>query len=556
MNFGDGSNRAFFLLVFFVGVALIFLFRLIYLQVVMADEYSANAQEARTANIDTSPRRGTIYDRNGVVLATSVDATTIYVNPYEVSDAKHEAAQLATVLGGEVADYEEKLTQEDISFVYIKRKADVEQADAIKELDLDGIYFISDTKRVYPNNQTAGQIIGFVDVDGNGVSGLELYYDDILKGSPGVLVVERGAYGIPIPGGVHQETKAVDGQDVMISIDVGMQEHLEQSLVAGVDDIGGGGGNAVMMDASTGEIYAAASLPLFNPSDISVVEDGATQLRGVTDLFEPGSIFKTISAGAILEDNVLTPDSEIFCPAVLYVDGYPVSDSHERADQTMNFTQILSHSSNVGISLATEMLGFERFYEKILKYNLNEATGVDYPGEAGGYLADVKDWSKVQAYNVSFGQGISTTPFQITRYYGALVNEGVECTPHFLIKKINSEEQVEWPTEDVIESKDSIPTLVNMMNKVTEEGTAPEAAIEGYTVAGKTGTAEIYDPVNGGYRSGVYNISFVGFLSNSSSQLVCFVGATEVPGERKMTPVFKDIMSFAIERYKITPNEG
>lgn len=553
--YGDGSNRAFLLLVFFVVVALIFFGRLVFLQVVKADEYSAAAQEARTSNIKSDPRRGTIYDRNGVVLATSVDATTIYVNPYEVTDAEMEAAQLAEVLGGEIADYKEKLTQKDISFVYVKRKASVEEGDRLKELKLDGIYFLSDTKRVYPNDQIAGQIIGFVDPDSNGVSGLELYYDEILKGSPGTLVVERGAYGIPIPGGVHEEVKAVDGQDIMISIDISMQEHLEQCLAAGVSDIGGESGNAVLMDAGTGEIYAIASLPFFNPSDTSVVEDGATQLKSITDAFEPGSIFKTVSAGAILEAEVLTPESEIYCPSVLYVDEYAVSDSHERGDQTMSFTDILSHSSNVGISLATEMLGFDRFYQKILEYNLNEATGVDYPGEASGYLTEQTQWSKVQAYNVSFGQGVSTTPLQIARYYGALVNEGYETTPHFLIKKINSDEQVEWSTEKVIENTDSLSSLTGMLNKVTEEGTAPEAAIEGYTVAGKTGTAEIYDP-NGGYKAGIYNISFVGFLSNSSSQLVCFVGATEVPGERKMTPVFKDIMSYAIERYKITPNEG
>ena len=556
MNFGDGSNRAFFLLAFFIIVALIFFLRLVYLQVIMADEYSAHARDARTANIKAPARRGTIYDRNGVVLATSVDSTSIYVNPYEVKDAKREAAQLAGVLGGEIADYEGLLTEKDISFVYIKRKADVELAEKVKELKLDGIYFITEPKRIYPNGQSAGQIIGFVDPDENGVTGLELYYDDILKGSDGVLVVERGAHGIPIPGGVHGETKAVDGQDIMVSIDIVMQEQLEESLLNGVTDIGGAGGNSVLMDAGTGEIYATASLPFFNPSDLSVVEDGATQLRGITDSFEPGSIFKTVSANAILEDNVLTPESEIFCPSVLYVDGYPVSDSHDRGDQTMNFTQILSHSSNVGISLATEMLGFDRFYQKILNYNLNKLTGVDYPGEVSGYLLEQDQWSTVQSYNVSFGQGISNTPLQIARYYGAIVNEGIECVPHFLVKKINSEDQVQWPSEQVIENKESIPTLTAMLNKVTEEGTAPEAAIEGFTVAGKTGTAEVYDPVNGGYQEGVYNISFVGFLSNSSSQLVCFVGATEVPGERKMTSVFKDIMSYAIERYKITPNEG
>ncbi|MEG0026833.1 MAG: penicillin-binding transpeptidase domain-containing protein, partial [Raoultibacter sp.] len=184
--------------------------------------------------------------------------------------------------------------------------------------------------------------------------------------------------------------------------------------------------------------------------------------------------------------------------------------------------------------------------------NLNEETGVDYPGEAAGYLLNQKNWSTIQAYNISFGQGVSVTPLQMTRFYGALTNKGVECTPHFLIAKPQSKEEITYPTEDVIENKAAIPTLTSMLETVVSDGTGKPARIEGYSPAGKTGTAEYADE-SGGYVKGSYNISFIGYLPHTNSQLVCFVGATEVPGDRSTAAVFKDIMTFAIDRYKITP---
>ena len=550
----DGSSRAFWPIVIFAAVALLFLGRLVYLQVFMAGTYSAMAQEARTADIETSPRRGTIYDRNGTVLATSVDATTIYANPHEVENPKDAAGQLAEVLGGEAADYEVILRTEDVSFVYVTRKADVEAAAAVKKRAIPGIYFIADTRREYPCGQIGGQIIGSVDPDGNGTSGLELYYDDILCGEAGRLVVERGVNGIPIPGGVQEETPARDGEDIMVSIDVELQEYLEARLAVGVSDLGASGGNSVVMDAGTGEIYACASLPYFNPADRSKVEPGATQLKSVTDAFEPGSIFKTVSAMALLETNTMAPDDVIFCPASIDADEYTVSDAHDRDDMDMSLRDIIDQSSNVGISLSTEKMGFQQLYDHIIAYNLNEPTGVDYPGEAGGYLAPFSSWSKIQAYNVSFGQGVSVTPLQMTRFYGALVNEGVECTPHFLIAKPQTGEVPTYGTEDVIANKEAIPTMVDMLRTVVTDGTGKLAAIDGFNVAGKTSTAEIFDP-EGGYRKGVYNLCFTGFLAGSSSQLVCFVGANEVGTDgATVAPVFKDIMATAIDRFKISPN--
>ena len=549
----DGSSRAAWVIVIFVAVALVFVGRLVFLQVVKSEEYSAQAQEARTANIETSPRRGTIYDRNGYVLATSVDATTIYANPYEVTDPDGAANQLAALLGGEPADYREKLTMKDISFVYIKRKAEVEVAEQVKELKLAGIYFIADTKREYPYGQIGGQVVGAVNIDGEGLTGLELQYDDILCGTGGKLVVERGRDGTPIPGGVKEETAAVDGQDIIISLDISLQEKVEESLVKGVEDVNSESGNAIVMDAATGEIYAAASLPFFDPNDLSSIVDGSeTQAKSITQIFEPGSIFKTVSTMAILENNTMNPDDEMFCPAAIEADGYWVSDAHERGDETMTLRQILDNSSNVGISLSIERLGFSPFYDKIVEYNLNEKTGIDYPGEGLGYLQPRDQWAKITGYNVSFGQGVSVTPLQMVRFYGALINDGVEVTPHFLVEKPLSDEKPVYDSETVVENKEAIPTITGMLETVVTSGTGTGAQIEGYRVAGKTSTAEIAE--EGVYKKGVYNLCFTGFLPDSSSQLVCFVGANEVQGGGTVSAMFRDIMAFAIDRYKIMPN--
>ncbi len=545
------SNRASLVVVLFALLALAFLGRLVYLQVIVADEYSARAEETRTVSFETTPRRGTIYDRNGTVLATSVDATTIYANPAEVEDPAAEAAQLAALLGGEAADYEKKLSQESTTFVYVKRQADVDVAAQVKELGLAGVYFIADTRREYPCGQIGGQVIGFCNVDGEGITGLELQYDDILSGTPGTYSAERGQNGIPIPGGVHEETPAVDGQDIMISLDIELQEYVEGRLAQGAADLSATGGTVVVMDGGTGEIYAAATLPYLNPGDMSTAEAGADQLKAVTQAYEPGSVFKTVSTLTLLETGSMKPDDTLFCPAVIEADGYKVSDAHERDDATFTLREILDQSSNVGISLAVENMGFDKLYEHIKTYNLNEPTGVDYPGEASGTLQPFENWAKITGYNVSFGQGIAVTPLQITRFYGALVNDGVQVTPHFLINKPTTGETPTYATEDVIANKEAIPTMVDMLKTVVTDGTGKAAQIEGFSVAGKTSTAEVAE--GGTYKDDVYNLCFTGFLADSSSQLVCFVGVNEVPGAGNVANVFKDIMTCAIDRFKIVP---
>ncbi len=545
------SGRASWLIAFLCLVALAIVIRLIYLQVIVAEDYSSQAAASRTLSLDLSARRGTIYDRNGKVLASDVQAKTIYCNPKEISDVSSTAKKLAEVIGGDASLYEGSLSTEDTTFAYVKRKVDLDVAESLEQLGLDGIYFLDDMKRVYPYGKVAGQILGLVDVDGNGQTGLELYYDDILKGTSGKLVLQQGAYGMPIPGGTEIDEPAQDGTDIILSIDIDMQQYLEQRLEQGVSDIGGDDGSAVLYDADSGEVIAIASTPLLDPSDRSNIEDGATSIKAITSQFEPGSIFKTVSFCAMLEAGAITASTTVDCPTSISADEYEVSDAHERSATLMTASEVLAQSSNVGTSLLVEQhLGFSALYEKIRSYGLNDATGIDYPGEAEGYLTHVDTWSKIQSYNVTFGQGISLSPLMITRFYGAIANNGIAYTPHFLISKPNTGEEIEWGSAQIIENTDAIVPLTEMLEGVVNEGTGKTAAVDGYVTAGKTGTAEYADD-SGSYVENSYNLDFVGFLPGASTNLVCFVGVNHVPYERNTCEVFKDIMTEACSRYKI-----
>ena len=535
----------------FLALAVVFFIRLVYVQVIEASSYSAMAEESRTVQFSVSPKRGTIYDRNGQILAVSVDCTTIYCNPSEVTDARHEASMISTVLEEDASYYEGLLSREPSTFVYLERQADLEKAQRLKEMKLDGIYFIADSRREYPNGGVGGQVIGVCDVDGNGITGLELQYNEILAGTPGKYSAERGEKGAPIPGGVHEDTPAVDGEDIMISLDIRMQTKMEEALEAGILSYEGEDGSAVMIDGDTGEIYAICSYPYLDPTDRENSMIGSDNLKAITQAFEPGSIFKSLSALTVLNERAVEPDDIIFCPAELEADQYVITDAHERPDADMTFATILNQSSNVGISLATQEAGFDKLNAMIQRLKITEKTGVDYPGEAQSVMPDFNEWAYVTGCNISFGQGLTATPLDMARFYGMVAAEGLLCQPHFLMAKPRTGETMEYASEQVLDDPEAFSKLKSMLQGVVLDGTGTDAEIDGYDVAGKTSTAEIAE--DGGYAAGRYNLCFAGFIDNSNSNLALFVSANDIRYEGKMASVFRDIMLEAIDLYNIVP---
>lgn len=545
------SGRLGWLLLIVAAVALVLVGRLVWLQFIDAQNI-LDRGTSREVTVDVQPRRGTIYDRNGTILATTVDAYNVFCHPHMVSSDKVDelAGALASAFGGTADDYKGKITL-DSNFSYLYKGADEEGMNKIKDLKIEGVDFEKTTKRIYPCGSTASQVIGLLNSDGEALTGLELQYDSILGGTPGQKTTEYSKEGVPVPGSEHVTSEVVDGQDIVVSIDVDMQQKLEESLALRVDAVGGKGGSATLMDSATGEIYASSSSPTFDITDTSNIKEGATNLSGISSAYEPGSIMKPVTMLAALENGTVNLNSTYHCPSKLKVDDYTISDSHPRADEDMDVSTIIAKSSNVGMSLIARDLTFSKLYEAIQRYGLCNTTGVDYPGEAQGNISSSDSWSTVQGYNIAFGQGLTTTPIEMVRFYAALANNGVATTPHFLIDVPIEEANRTYDTSQITDNQQAIDDLETMMQATVDSGTGTDAQIKGYRVVGKTGTAEIAS-TSGGYQKGVYNISFVGYLPDSSTNFVCFVGATDVPGERKTVSAFRDIMAYAIDRYNIT----
>ena len=546
------SNRLLFVMGALCVFAIILVARLVWLQIFDAQNNLDRGIGAREVTLETQPRRGTIYDRNGTILATTVDAYNIFCHPHVVSSDKVDQLTQALVnaFGGKAEDYKNKILS-DTNFVYLFKGADEESLNKIKDLQIEGVDYEKTSKRVYPCGSTASQIIGILNTDGEAITGLELYYNDILGGAKGEKTIQYSKEGVPVPGSEQVTAEVVNGKDIVLSIDVDVQQKLEEALAVRVEEVQGSGGSAMVVDSATGEIYACSSSPTFDITDLSKIEEGATNLSSISSAYEPGSTMKAATMLAALEEGKVSPDSSYYCPAALKVDEYTITDSHERGDETMSATTIIAESSNVGVSLIAKDLGFEKLYEYIQRYQLTELTGVDYPGEAQGMVAARDQWSEVQGYNISFGQGLTTTPIGMVRFYCALANNGTATQPHFLLDVPTETEDRTYATNQITDNQDAITNLESMMEATVERGTGTDAQIDGYRVVGKTGTAEIASE-KGGYKSGVYNISFVGYLPDSSTNLVCFVGAYDVPGERQTVSAFRDIMAFAIDRYNIT----
>ena len=548
---GNADLRTKIVLALFIVLALIGVLRLGYIQIFEGENWRNQAKESRTISYIPTPERGTIYDRDGDVLAISVDASTIYVHPHEVKDVYKASNELAQILGGDSSYYAGIVGDTTTPFNYIVRQIDVEVGETIKEKNIPGVYVSEDTARYYPFGEVGAQVIGIVNQDGIGQTGLELYYDDVLTGTEGKVETEQGVGGIPMPQADSDSLAAVDGRDIALTIDIDLQAHVEQAIAKGQEQFQSKTSSSMVIDSKTGEIYAAACTPGFNANDRSTIETGSeTTLSPITSLLEPGSVFKTVSAVSVLESKTMKPEDTIDCPSVIYADEYEVADAWERDDQTFTFEEVLAYSSNVGISLSVEDMGddFRAFYDSIGDSKFCQLTDVDYPGENSGSLLEYNLLSNIAKYNMTFGQGLSVTPLQLTSYYGALNNDGLWSQPHFLLDIPTDNSRPEFSQEQIIDDKQALEDVNSMLKSVVEYGTGVNAAVEGHTVAGKTSTAQFAE--NGVYVDGAYNINFVGFLPNSSTDLVCYTGLENVYGGIS-TGIFSDIMSYVVEEYGI-----
>lgn len=531
--------------------------QLVRIQVVHGPEYAAAAAEQRTRDIVLNPERGFIYDREGEVLAESMDARTIYAVPASVADKPGAANAIATAIGGDPAVYLEKLSR-DTNFVYIARKVDVTQAESLRSLGIKGLGFLEDSRRVYPSNELACQVLGFVGVDDEGLSGLELYYNDTLAGTPGRLIGERDTQGRPIPGGVAYEEEAVDGQDIVLTIDKDIQYQAQLAISEAVQEWQAVGGSIVVMDPQSGEIYAMASVPQFNPNSFGAFDASSYRNRPIVDTYEPGSTIKSLTASAVIERGLYGSDSMFELPPTIEVGGRTIHESHDRPTVNWSLTQIVTNSSNVGSVVLGMALGQQGLYDSFASFGLTEKTGVDFPGEVTGWLPTPDKWSASSIGTIPFGQGVSVTSLQLARALAAIANGGELVTPHFLRDMPDSPStEPAWPRERAI-SPETAATMRLVLADVVNEGTGSGAAVAGYQVAGKTGTAQ-KARTDGmpGYAAGKYVASFSGFLPAEDPRVLIVVTLDEpsraIYGGTVAAPTFARVARFCVEHLKIPP---
>ncbi len=553
-SFDDSMAKLYvFMLILLLTVAA----RLVWFQVIKGHEYSAAAQNHRTFDIALHAHRGTIYDRNGNALAISIDAKTVCCDPSQVNDPSAVTTLLVKHLGGERGDYLGMLCTDD-SFCYIARAIDVEKAEALeKELDdneLTGVYFVDDTRRDYPYGDVAGQLLGIVGIDGDGLTGLEYYYDDILKGEDGTMVVETGLDGIPIAGAKNSVQEAKDGSDIVTSIDIDTQMVAESKIAEATKEFKAESGSVVVTDPRTGEILAACSTPLLPISNYDKMEEGSENLKPVNSAYEPGSIFKILTSAIGINHDDVTPWTTYTVPAEVKVGSDYVSDDDGRDyTMTMSLTEMMRRSSNAGMAtVAQESIGARAFAKGVESFGIGQKTGIDFPGEEVGIVRPLESYDGSTLGSMSFGQGLAIPMIQMVRAVGVVANGGYLCTPHFAVSK--GGEDVEWPKSEQIISKQTCDETTQMMRTVVREGTAVNANVDGYDVAGKTGTGEQAGE-DGSYKANCFVSSLVGFAPASDPAVLVYVGLNYTPylAYGSAAPTFSYIMNEALTNMGVPP---
>lgn len=539
----------------FLAASAIVLARLSEIQIFNTDWYREQANARRVSSQTLYAKRGTIYDRNGTVLVSSIECKNVYLNPSLIKKKQRRRAidALVDVLGMD-EDVVEDLVDREGTFVYVKRQVDEEDAELLAKKGIAGIEFEPAIKRVYPNGSLASQVLGVVNVDNEGITGLEKQYNEVLTGVNGSLMRERARDGSFIAGGAYEKVPAQDGMDIVLGIDANVQRVAEDAIAETVERVGAAYGSVIVTDPTTGEIIAACSYPTYDPTDLASASNASMNLRVVTDVYEPGSVFKTFVSAAAIEHKGLTPNTTFDVPAEVLVGSDIVRDVDKRgAAMTMSLREILRRSSNTGMVLVGEKLGADAFSEYVIDgFQFGKSTGIDFPGESLGIIKKRSEYDGASLGSMSFGQSLAVEPVQMVRAMSAIANKGVMTTPHFL--KTRAGEEVDWTDgEHRVLSEETAASVADMMLTVVDEGTGTDAQMPGYEVSGKTGTAERAGK-DGGYEEGNNMASFMGFVSTKDPRVLCYVtlDATAAMSYAAM-PVFRKVMEEALPALGIKP---
>jgi len=541
------ERRIGLLFALFVALLALAVVRATWLSTVKAGELSERAVSQQVEELDVPARRGTIFDRHGVELAVSEEAVTVFANPFLIKKPARVAARLSPLLGRPEPELLEELADRKTGFVYLKRKLDPLPGDKVKELKIEGIGTVSEPRRSYPQRALGSQLVGSVGTDGYGLSGLEQSRERSLGGTDGKRRLVKDALGEPVQ--IVETERSRAGNDLRLTLDAAIQARTETVLGQVGQRYRPRGATAMVMDPRSGEVLALANWPRVDGNQVGDAPAYARQNRAVAANYEPGSTFKAFTVAGALEERLIEPESEFDLPPTLQVADREIKEAHPRGALTLTASDILAQSSNVGSVKIGMELGPERFDHWIRRFGFGRATDVDLPGEATGIVPRPSQYSGSSMGNLPIGQGLAVTPVQMATAYSAIANGGVARTPYVV--------QGAGRRGRRVLSRHTAERVSRMLEGVLGPGgTAQEAKVKGYRLAGKTGTAEKADP-RGGYSKDKYVASFIGYAPVGDPSLLVAIAVDEPKGDifggTVAAPAFEQIMDFALPYLKIPP---
>ncbi|MEQ1627872.1 MAG: penicillin-binding protein 2 [Nitrospira sp.] len=526
------ARRYVLLLVMLCGFAVV-LFRLVSLQVLQAAELTAKADRQHQKTVSLEGARGTVVDRHGKVLAMNMEVPSVFGIPTALESPAKTARSLSPVLHVRTDELEKKLRQ-DRSFVWLARKLDPEQGHRLEHMPMEGIGLVMEGRRFYPKGPLLAHVLGFAGMDGEGLEGIERRYESQLHGEKRVVILQRDAMGRTVfPKGQAEQVPAA-GHSLVITIDEVIQYIAEKELEEAVTKARAKSGTVIVLDPQTGAVLALAISPRFDPNAVASLTADRWRNRALTDAYEPGSTMKALVAAAALEEKVMKPSTMLYGENGRMAIANTVIHDHEKLGW-MTFAQVIQKSSNIGAAKTGMALGDQRLYRYLQAFGFGQKTEIDLPGEAGGLVKHPREWGRRSLASISMGQEIGVTPIQMVSAVAALANGGVLMKPYVVSEVRDAQgkalRQILPQVKRRVVSPETARTVTSILEGVVTDGTGAKAAIPGFRVAGKTGTAQKIDPRTGAYSSTLFVGSFVGFVPADNPRLVMIVVIDEPQGE-------------------------
>ena len=547
------NRRIRLLLAFFVLVFAGTLARAVWLQGVEAGTLGKMATKQHRETFEIAAPRGTIIDRTGEPLAIGEQAVSVTANPRLIRNPRRVALAIARDLDLAPNDVFERLADRTKGFVWVERKADPLQAAKLQQRGLAGIGFESEEKRSYPQGSVAAHVLGYAGIDNRGLDGLERSLDPVLAGTPGKETVVKDPFGRVIDVVATRAERS--GHDVQLTLDHQIQANAEAVLTETVERWHAKAASAIVLDPRTGAVLAMAVAPRFDANRFGAVSADRRRNRAITDMYEPGSTFKLVTISAALSDGLVTPKTAFTLAPSIQVADRVIHEHDPRPTERLTVARILAESSNVGtVTIAKDLLGPDRLARWISRFGFGKPTGIDFPGESAGAVLPRHLWSGSTIGTVPIGQGIAVTPIQMASVYAAIGNRGVQMPPH-LVDRVDGVRRRHGKGRRIV-SRTVAAQVMTMLRGVVDAGTGTSAAVPGYTVAGKTGTAN--KPENGGYSTSKYVASFVGLVPAKKPRLAIMVMVDEprgaIFGGVVAAPAFQEIARFDLQYLEVPPD--